>query len=56
MNSFCEYCTGNDKAEIKHCKDRYCPFYRFRWANLGWQDRKVEYENKQTNKKIRKNT
>jgi len=38
MNSFCEYCTANNKKEIKHCKDTNCPFYSFRFANLDHDD------------------
>lgn len=33
-NSFCRYCTGNDNKEVKNCKDKYCPFYQYRFADL----------------------
>lgn len=37
MNDFCLYCTGNDKQEVVKCRDKKCPFYRDKWANLNWQ-------------------
>ena len=42
MNSFCEYCTGHNKREIKECDDRYCPFHPFRFADMDWQIKKQE--------------
>ena len=38
MNSFCRYCTGNDRGEIKCCSDTNCPFYPFRWADIDHAD------------------
>jgi hypothetical protein len=38
LNDFCHYCTGNDRKAIWRCKDRYCPFWRDRFANMEWQD------------------
>ena len=40
MNSFCQYCTGNKKKQIKHCADKACPFYSFRFADLDNEDEK----------------
>jgi len=37
LNSFCKYCTGNNKDEILNCHFRYCPFYEFRMLNMEWQ-------------------
>lgn len=39
-NDFCMYCCGGDKHEIKECRDKNCPFYRDRQANLPYQDRR----------------
>ena len=33
-NNFCIYCTDNFKALINGCKDKFCPFYRFRFGGL----------------------
>lgn len=44
MNSFCMYCVGgkskNKLKEIQYCNDKYCPFYRFRYADLDDEDEK----------------
>lgn len=40
MNTFCEYCTGNKRKQIKWCEDRNCPFYSFRFANISHEDEK----------------
>lgn len=40
MNDFCKYCTGNKTKEIRECKDKNCPFYLHRRANLKWQEQK----------------
>jgi len=34
------YCTGNKKKDIKWCKDKFCPFYQFRFAELDHEDEK----------------
>ena len=44
MNTFCMYCTGNDKSEIWGCEYRNCPFHIFRRYNLEWQMRRIELE------------
>ena len=33
-NSFCRYCTGNKIKEIRECRDKDCPFYRFKYGGL----------------------
>jgi len=39
MNTFCmKDCTGNCVPEIYGCKDKYCPFYRFRFADIKHED------------------
>lgn len=39
FNDFCEKeCTGGDRAKIKGCDDRWCPFYPFRFMNLEYQN------------------
>lgn len=42
MNDFCLYCVGNNKQEVKKCKDRDCPFWYYRRANLDWQERELK--------------
>lgn len=50
MNDFCEYCTAGNKTEIRRCKDRNCPFWGDRWANLPYQDAKREWQNEKIQK------
>ena len=38
MNSFCRYCTGDDREEVIHCDDTNCPFYPFKWADITHED------------------
>lgn len=45
MNDFCiKDCTGGDIKEIKECDDYYCPFYKFRYFNLEYQNRRKKDE------------
>ena len=37
MNSFCMYCTGYVKDDVKECEDAFCPFHPERRADLPWQ-------------------
>lgn len=47
MNIFClKGCTGGDIKEIKRCNDRYCPFYPFRRANLNYQNKRRQNNDK----------
>ena len=39
-NSFCHYCTGNCIPEIHGCNDVYCPFHKFRFADIDNEDSK----------------
>ena len=33
-NSFCYYCTGNNRKDIRECGDKSCPFYPFKFGGL----------------------
>lgn len=33
-NDFCLYCTGKKVKDIRECKDKDCPFYRFKYGGL----------------------
>ena len=45
-NSFCKFCTGNCVPEIYGCRDFYCPFHKFRFADIDYSD------DKEINKKL----
>ena len=52
MNSFCEFCTGNDKKEIRNCHFYDCVFHRDRWHDLEWQmERRRLLRNKDNGRK-----
>ena len=40
-NSFCQFCTGNQKYLIFNCEDTACPFYQFRFDDLDHQKEKA---------------
>jgi len=39
MNTFCmKECTGYNRHDVRRCRDRNCPFYPFRFANISYED------------------
>ena len=52
MNSFCLECCGGDWKEVQHCDDYYCAFYRDRWMNMDWQQKKIDEKNKKKKEKF----
>ena len=52
-NSFCMYCTGGDKDEVRNCGDTKCPFYPERAANMEWQVTKREQREEAVHETLR---
>ena len=45
MNLFCvKDCTGGNIRKVKECRDRWCPFYPFRFDDLDYQRKRRKNE------------